>query len=66
MPFNGESYGSIAEHAEIVAVVRVLGDPFARKNQILSESLFEAGMEFIAKAGTQRSARPGRTQKKRR
>ena len=32
MPFNGESDGSIAKHAEIVAIVRIFRDPLAGKN----------------------------------
>jgi hypothetical protein len=54
VPLNGESDRRVAEHAEIVAVVRVLRDPLAGKDQVAPESLLQASVEFIAKAGTQR------------
>ena len=57
MPFNWESDRGIAEHAEIVTVVRVLRNPLPGKDQVLAESLLQASVEFIAKAGTQGSAR---------
>src|SRR5208337_2501941 len=66
VPFNRESDGSVAEHAEVVAIMRVLGDPFPRKDEILSEGLFDAGMEFIAKAGIQCSACSGSAKEERR
>ncbi len=52
VPFNRESDRSVAEHAEIVAIVRVLRDPLAGKDQVAPESLLDPSVEFIAKAGT--------------
>ena len=66
MPFNGESDWRVAEYAEIVTVVRVLRNPLTGKNQVLSESLFETSMEFIAKARTQWIRSLGRAEQQRR
>src|SRR5208282_1147036 len=65
VPFNREEDRGIAEHAEIVAIVRVLRDPLAGKDQVAPESLLQASVEFIAKAGTQRPAHSRGTEKKR-
>ena len=47
VPLNGEGDRSIAEHTEIVAIVGVLRNPLAGKDQVLPESLFEASVELI-------------------
>jgi len=57
VPFNGERDRSVAEHAEVVAIMCVLRDVLARKDQVLPECLLEASVEFIAKPGTQCAAR---------
>ena len=57
VPFNGERDRSVAEHTEVITIVRVLRNPLARKDQVLPERLLNPGMEFIAKTGTQRTAR---------
>ena len=51
VPLDGECDRRIAEHAEIVAVVRVLPDVFAADHEIFRECLFKAGMKFISIAG---------------
>ena len=51
VPLDGKRDRSIAEHAEVVAVVRVFPDVLAVENDVLPERLLESGMEFIAKAG---------------
>ena len=63
VPFHREGDRSIAQHAEVIAVVRVLPDVLAGENQIFSEGLLEAGVKFVAPARTQRSA--GRTRSSR-
>src|SRR5271166_2950884 len=65
VPFNRESDRGIAEHAEIVAIVRVFRDPLTGKDQVLAEGLLDASVEFIAKAGAQCAARQTRTEKER-
>ena len=54
VPFNGVSDRRVAENAEVEAVVRVLRDPLAGKDQVLAESLLQAGVELFAKANAQR------------
>ena len=54
VPLDREGDRSIAEHAEVVAVVRVFPDVFAIEHDVLAEGLLKPGMEFIAKAGIQR------------
>ena len=58
VPFDREGDRCVAQHAEVVAVMRVFRNPLARKDQVLPKRLLEAGMEFIAKAGTQRVRLP--------
>src|SRR5271169_1111752 len=65
VPFNREGDRSVAEHTEIVALVRVLRDPLAGKHQIPSESLLEPGMEFIAEARAQGIGNRCRTREQR-
>ena len=50
----GKVIGVCAEHAEIVGAVRVLPDVFGVDHQISSERLLQAGVEFVAPAGTER------------
>ena len=57
VPFDGESDRSIAENAEVVAIVRIFRDPLAGKDQVFSKGLLESSMEFIAKARAQRPVR---------
>ncbi len=52
VPFDGEGDRRVAEHAEIVAVVGVFRNPLAGKDYVLSESLLNPGVEFVAEAGT--------------
>ena len=63
MPLDGKRDRSVAENAEVVAVVRVFPDVLAIEHEVLAEGLLEAGMEFIAKARTQRSERVGRAER---
>src|SRR5580693_1379169 len=48
VPFNREGDRRIAQHAEIVAVMRVLPNVLASQYEILPERLLEAGVEFIS------------------
>ncbi len=63
MPLNGEGDRSVAKNAEVVTIVRVLPDVLSGKNNVLAEGLLDAGVKLIAKAGTQRRQREGRTGK---
>ena len=51
-PLDRISDRSVAEHAEVVRLVRVLPDVLAVDHQIFSERLLQAGVEFIAMTGT--------------
>src|SRR5271165_4158249 len=53
VPFDRISDRRAAEDAEIVGPVRVLPDVLAVHHQILAKSLLEAGVELIARAGSQ-------------
>ncbi len=66
VPIDGKGDGSIAQDAEVEGIVRVFPDVVAAEDQILSESLLQAGMEFVAKARLQRARNPGRASKQRR
>ena len=54
VPLDRKGDRSGAEHAEVVGVVGVLPDVFAGEDDILSEGLLKAGVEFIAPARAQR------------
>src|SRR5208283_225464 len=54
VPFNGESDRSVTQYAEIIAIVRVLRDPLARKDQVSPECLFQAGVKFVAASGARK------------
>jgi hypothetical protein len=59
VPIDGKSDGSIAQNAEVECIMRVLPDVFAAEDHILSESLLQSGVEFVAKAWLHRSLHPG-------
>ena len=59
VPVDGEGDGSIAQDAEIEGIVGVFPDVIPTENQILSESLLDAGVKFVAKARLQRAETPG-------
>src|SRR5271163_3521954 len=59
VPLDGESDGRRAEDAEVVAIVRVLPDVLAVNHQIFSEGLLQAGVKFVAKAGSERGGGAG-------
>ena len=65
LPFHRKRDRSVAQDAEVVAVVRVLPDVLARENEITSESLLNASVELIAKARIERRYTWHRTAKKR-
>src|SRR5579864_1017718 len=54
LPFHGKRDGSVAQDAEVVAVVRVLPDVLAREDEITPESLLNSGVELITKARIER------------
>ena len=56
VPLDREGDRRVAQHAEVVGVVRVLPDVLTGENQILAEGLLKADVKFIAPARTQRSA----------
>ncbi len=55
VPFDRKCDRRVAQHAEIVGVVRVFPDVFSVEDEVLSKCLLQAGVEFIAEAGRQRS-----------
>src|SRR5437899_8103155 len=55
LPRNWKGNRSVAEDAEIVAVVCVFPDVFAREHEIFPKGLLESGVELIAPSGAQRS-----------
>ena len=57
VPLDGKGDRRVAQHAEVVGVVRVLPDVFAVDDQVSAEGLLQAGMEFVAIAGSQRRQR---------
>ena len=59
VPVDREGDRSIAQNAEVERVMRVLPDVFAAEHHIFSESLLQAGMELVAKAGLQRALHAG-------
>ena len=48
MPLDREGDGGRSENAEVITVVGVLPDVFARENQVASEGLLKAGVKFIS------------------
>ena len=48
VPLDRESDRRVAQHAEVVRPVGVLPDVLAVDHQVFSESLLQAGVEFIA------------------
>ena len=61
VPLDRERDRRCAQDAEIVGVVRVLPDVLAINDQIFSERLLNPGVEFVAKAGSERSGIGGET-----
>ena len=53
VPLNREGDRRVAQHAEVVGVMRVLPDIFAIDDQEFAKGLLQASMEFIAIAGNQ-------------
>ena len=53
-PLDGKSDRRVAQHAEVVGLVRVFPDVLAIQHEVFSEGLLETGVEFIAPARTQR------------
>src|SRR5579862_6946861 len=65
LPFHRKGDRSVAQNAEVVTVVSVLPDVFARENDIAPESLLNSGVELVTKARIERSCPWHRTTKKR-
>src|ERR1035437_8920025 len=55
MPVDGEKDWSVAKHAEVEGIVRVLPDVFAADHCPLAESLLKTGMELVAITGVERT-----------
>ena len=53
-PLDRKGDRRVAQHAEVVGLVRVLPDVFAVHHQVPSEGLLETGVELIAPARAQR------------
>src|ERR1700687_5085279 len=53
-PFDRESDGSRAQHAEIVGIMGVLPDVFAREHHVSPERLFNSCVKLIAPARRKR------------
>src|SRR5271170_8111024 len=66
MPIDGESDGSIAQHAEVEGIVGVFPDVVSTEDEILSERLLDAGMKLVAKARLHCARHPGRAIEQRR
>src|SRR5262249_13019626 len=49
VPDDRKCNGSIAQHAEVERIARVLPEIFAVNHKIFSKSLFETRVEFVAK-----------------
>jgi hypothetical protein len=65
VPLDRESERSTPEYAEVVSIVGIFPDVFAREDQIPPQRLLQAGVEFIAPAWTEGSGRISGTDKKR-
>jgi hypothetical protein len=46
VPLDRKRNRRVAEHAEVVAIVRVFRNPLARKDKVAPESLLETGVEL--------------------
>src|SRR6202161_601953 len=51
VPVDGKRDRRVAEHAEVVGVVRVLPDVLAVDDEMLAERLLQAGVKFVAETG---------------
>src|SRR5215472_19316998 len=54
MPLDGKCNRRCSQDAEVVCIVRVLPDIFAREDQVFPECLLDSCMEFIAPARIER------------
>src|SRR6266542_2121700 len=54
LPCNRKGNRSVAEDAEVVAVMRVFPDVFAKEHEIFPKGLLESGVELITPSGAQR------------
>src|SRR5260370_20499546 len=61
LPFHGEAHGSIAEDAEVEAVVRVLPQIFGVNDQVFAERLLESRVKLVTPSGMQRHIQAGRS-----
>src|SRR4051794_15449042 len=53
VPRNREGDRRRAENAEVISIVRVLPDVFAREDQVLAKRLLKADVEFVTPARCQ-------------
>ena len=53
VPFDREGDRRIAQHAEVIRIVRVLPDIFPIDDHVLAERLLESGVKFVPEAGSQ-------------
>src|SRR5260370_17259403 len=65
LPFHGEGHGSVAQDAEVEAVMRVLPQILGVNHKVLSKRLLESRVKLVTPSGTHRHAQAGQSSRAR-